>query len=72
MASLGHNELKFLIIFSVRVVQGRSEWKLFWFFREEGSTDQFITQSGFQFLLMDTPSQVWYFMLQYLDTVEVS
>merc|ERR1719494_1221961 len=29
-----------------------------------------ITQAGFQFLLMDTASQVWYFMLQYLDTVE--
>ena len=28
-----------------------------------------ITKSGFQFLLMETSSQVWYFMLQYLDTV---
>lgn len=30
-----------------------------------------ITPAGFQFLLMDIGSQVWYFMLQYLDTVEV-
>lgn len=28
-----------------------------------------ITREGFQFLLLDTASQVWYFMLQYLDTV---
>merc|ERR1711936_974650 len=28
-----------------------------------------ITKSGFQFLLMETSSQVWYFILQYLDTV---
>lgn len=28
-----------------------------------------ITREGFQFLLMDTPSQVWYFLLQYLSTV---
>lgn len=30
-----------------------------------------ITKSGFQFLLMETSSQVWYFMLQYLDTVGI-
>lgn len=29
-----------------------------------------ITSDGFQFLLMDTSSQVWYFMIQYLETVE--
>ena len=29
-----------------------------------------VTRAGFQFLLMDTPSQVWYFILQYLDRVE--
>lgn len=28
-----------------------------------------ITSSGFQFLLMDTASQVWYFILKYLETV---
>lgn len=27
-----------------------------------------ITRDGFQFLLMDTSAQVWYFLLQYLDT----
>jgi len=34
---------------------------------EESSTS--ITSSGFQFLLMDTSSQVWYFMIQYLETL---
>ncbi|CAH1782954.1 unnamed protein product [Owenia fusiformis] len=29
-----------------------------------------ITPSGFHFLLMNTAAQVWYFMLQYLDTLE--
>lgn len=29
-----------------------------------------ITREGFQFLLMDTAAQVWYFILQYLSTVE--
>ena len=33
---------------------------------EERTTS--ITSAGFQFLLMDTVSQVWYFMLQYLET----
>lgn len=31
----------------------------------------FITTLGFQFLLMDTKSQVWYFILQYLNTAQV-
>ncbi|XP_042202535.1 general transcription factor IIH subunit 4 [Callorhinchus milii] len=29
-----------------------------------------ITSAGFQFLLLDTSSQLWYFMLQYLQTAE--
>ncbi|XP_059481929.1 general transcription factor IIH subunit 4 [Neocloeon triangulifer] len=29
-----------------------------------------ITKEGFQFLLLDTAAQVWYFLLQYLDTVD--
>jgi transcription initiation factor TFIIH subunit 4 len=33
-------------------------------------TTPVITPAGFQFLLMDTPSQIWYFILQYLDTTE--
>uniref|UniRef100_T1IVL1 General transcription factor IIH subunit 4 n=1 Tax=Strigamia maritima TaxID=126957 RepID=T1IVL1_STRMM len=37
---------------------------------EEDSATPVITSDGFQFLLMETCSQVWYFMLQYLDTVE--
>merc|ERR1719190_331583 len=34
----------------------------------EGS-DPVITRAGFQFLLMERSSQVWYFILQYLDSV---
>lgn len=30
-----------------------------------------ITSAGFQFLLLDTPAQLWYFMLQYLQTAQV-
>ncbi|CAL8106972.1 unnamed protein product [Orchesella dallaii] len=29
-----------------------------------------ITNEGFQFLLLDTASQVWYFIVKYLETVE--
>ncbi|XP_064201722.1 general transcription factor IIH subunit 4 [Anguilla rostrata] len=29
-----------------------------------------ITSAGFQFLLLDTPSQLWYFTLQYLNTAQ--
>lgn len=36
---------------------------------DEGSMPV-ITPAGFQFLLLDTASQVWYFMLQYLETAE--
>jgi transcription initiation factor TFIIH subunit 4 len=35
---------------------------------QDGST--ILTSQGFQFLLMDTQSQVWHFMLQYLNTCE--
>ena len=35
-----------------------------------GHTTPSITQAGFQFLLMDTPSQVWFFILQYLNKLE--
>nr|CAD7402489.1 unnamed protein product [Timema cristinae] len=38
--------------------------------RDEEDGSPVITREGFQFLLLDTPSQVWYFILQYLDTVE--
>eukprot|EP00116_Pleurobrachia_bachei_P007023 sb/3467285/ len=30
-----------------------------------------ITSTGFQFLLMDTPAQIWYFLLRYLDQCDV-
>ncbi|XP_058790249.1 general transcription factor IIH subunit 4 [Phymastichus coffea] len=38
--------------------------------RDEADGSPVITQAGFQFLLLDTAAQVWYFILQYLDTVE--
>lgn len=36
---------------------------------KEGSSPS-VTMEGFQFLLMDTSSQVWHFLLHYLGTVE--
>lgn len=39
--------------------------------KEEAESDApMITADGFQFLLLDTSSQVWYFMTQHLSTVE--
>lgn len=35
---------------------------------DEGEKSTSITSSGFQFLLLDTSSQVWYFMVQYLNS----
>ncbi|ESN92698.1 hypothetical protein HELRODRAFT_69505, partial [Helobdella robusta] len=34
------------------------------------SSDPYITAAGFQFLLMDTPTQVWTFLLKYLERIE--
>ncbi|XP_068232820.1 general transcription factor IIH subunit 4 [Palaemon carinicauda] len=36
---------------------------------ESESPNMQITSSGFQFLLLDTASQVWFFILKYLETV---
>nr|CAG4640791.1 EOG090X04KD [Eulimnadia texana] len=36
--------------------------------KDETDNSVVITKDGFQFLLMDTAAQVWYFLLQYLDT----
>jgi len=36
----------------------------------EGDRIPSITNQGFQFLLLDTASQVWYFIVKYLETVE--
>jgi len=36
---------------------------------EQQNNAPVITRSGFQFLLMDRSSQVWYFILQYLNSV---
>lgn len=38
--------------------------------RNEQDGSSILTSQGFQFLLMDTQSQVWHFMLQYLNTCE--
>ncbi|KAI1902445.1 hypothetical protein AGOR_G00044830 [Albula goreensis] len=38
--------------------------------RSEAGEDPCITSAGFQFLLLDTPSQLWYFTLQYLNTAQ--
>jgi len=38
--------------------------------RNEQDGSYMLTSQGFQFLLMDTQSQVWHFMLQYLNTCE--
>jgi len=43
-----------------------------YYFSDEGDTMPYITTGGFQFLLMDTATQIWFFMLQYLDMVDVS
>lgn len=37
---------------------------------EPDNQDISITASGFQFLLMDISSQIWYFLRKYLDLVE--
>ncbi|ELT91478.1 hypothetical protein CAPTEDRAFT_18660 [Capitella teleta] len=37
---------------------------------EQSSPDPCITPAGFQFLLLDTSTQVWFFMIEYLNTVE--
>ena len=39
---------------------------------QPGDMEQYITPAGFQFLLLDMASQVWFFMLQYLHTSDVS
>ena len=45
--------------------------KIYFVFSEEQGQPPAITPAGFQFLLMDTSSQIWYFMLKYLETIEV-
>lgn len=37
----------------------------------EAGEAPYITSAGFQFLLLDTASQLWYFTLQYLKTAQV-
>ncbi|KAM6038234.1 general transcription factor IIH subunit 4 isoform 1-T1 [Chlamydotis macqueenii] len=38
--------------------------------KSEGGEAPCITSAGFQFLLLDTPAQLWYFVLQYLRGAE--
>uniref|UniRef100_A0A3P9Q4N4 General transcription factor IIH subunit 4 n=1 Tax=Poecilia reticulata TaxID=8081 RepID=A0A3P9Q4N4_POERE len=40
--------------------------------RSEAGEAPYITSAGFQFLLLDTASQLWYFTLQYLKTAQVT
>lgn len=40
-------------------------------FASDAGEAPYITSSGFQFLLLDTASQLWYFILQYLKTAQV-
>lgn len=40
-------------------------------FVSEAGEAPYITSAGFQFLLLDTASQLWYFTLQYLKTAQV-
>ncbi len=46
-------------------------WSVFSSLSEAGEAPC-ITSAGFQFLLLDTASQLWYFTLQYLKTAQVS
>lgn len=41
-------------------------------FGSEAGEAPCITSAGFQFLLLDTASQLWYFTLQYLKTAQVA
>jgi len=43
-----------------------------YYFSDAADSSPGITELGFHFLLMDTASQVWYFLQQYLATAEVS
>ncbi|KAJ4928595.1 hypothetical protein JOQ06_016385 [Pogonophryne albipinna] len=38
--------------------------------KSEAGEAPYITSAGFQFLLLDTASQLWYFTLQYLNTAQ--
>ncbi|KAM3596505.1 uncharacterized protein V6R79_015729 [Siganus canaliculatus] len=38
--------------------------------KSEAGESPYITSAGFQFLLLDTASQLWYFTLQYLKTAQ--
>ena len=38
--------------------------------KDEHENSFSITRKGFQFLLLDIQTQIWHFILQYLDTVE--
>ncbi|XP_023250601.1 general transcription factor IIH subunit 4 [Seriola lalandi dorsalis] len=40
--------------------------------KSEAGEAPYITSAGFQFLLLDTASQLWYFTLQYLKTAQLS
>jgi transcription initiation factor TFIIH subunit 4 len=59
------SEMEGISVDAVRIILHANLMK-----RNEQDGSSVLTSHGFQFLLMDTQSQVWHFMLQYLNTCE--
>lgn len=59
------SEIEGISVDAVRIILHANLMK-----RNEQDGSSILTSQGFQFLLMDTQSQVWHFMLQYLNTCE--
>lgn len=59
------NEMEGISVDAVRIILHANLMN-----RNEQDGSCMLTSQGFQFLLMDTQSQVWHFMLQYLNTCE--
>lgn len=59
------SEIEGISVDAVRIILHANLMK-----RNEQDGSSVLTSQGFQFLLMDTQSQVWHFMLQYLNTCE--
>lgn len=59
------SEIEGISVDAVRIILHANLMK-----RNEQDGSSILTSQGFQFLLMETQSQVWHFMLQYLNTCE--
>lgn len=59
------SEIEGISVDAVRIILHANLMK-----RNDQDGSSILTSQGFQFLLMDTQSQVWHFMLQYLNTCE--